>query len=99
MDTSRKPRAQDIIKGMARAREIRFWKYEIPMMPCTLVFLSRSTPALKVLVLRDYCELCGLSHHFYNPTHVLVTKSEEFYGAREVLGVHNRGAPFHFKNI
>ena len=48
--------------------------------------LSRSAPVLKVIVLRDYCELCGLSQHFSNTFHVSLTKSEEFKGAREVLG-------------
>ena len=83
------------------------WDFEIrfvhdlalpPMMPCTfvlhLVSLSRSTPAQKVLVLRDYYELCGLSQHFSNTIHVLGTIYDAFKGVREGLGGVHGGCLF-----
>jgi hypothetical protein len=58
-------------------------------------------PAQKVIVLRDYCELCGLPQHFSNPIHVLGTIYDAFKDVREGLGLVDvtGGVTFHDKNI
>ena len=93
MDTRRK--AKGTMHHLRQDLSLKIQIYENA--PKLLLSMPRSTPAQKVIVLRGYCELCGLSQHFSNPTHVLVTIYDEFKSAREIPRGAHGGAQFSSK--